>query len=964
MARGWAALAGVALLLGAVWVVPGWLDWSRYRENIAALLSDDLGRPVRIAGAITLRLLPQPALTAAGLSVDDVGDGVVLRAEAAQLRVALGPLLAGTVVVRELVLQGADLTLPWPPGPGTLGQRPPAWLSNLQARIEHSIIHVGNVQLKAVDARLETDTETGTLTAAGAGQIDSAFSRAPASSQTPFSSQAPASSQAWRFSIRLARPGRDGVAPIEASIDGLDRLRETGIAFSGQISGDGALAGRVNGRGPNLSLLLPAPALAWRADGRLSAAGGRAIADDLAMELDGAPARGTVAVRIGDQARVDVAIMAGRLDLDAWAPVLARPQVFGLPVGIDLSVESATLSGGVLRQMRGAFDLEADGVAIHDVVVRLPGDAQLGLNGRLANSVFNGVAQLTAPDLATTLRWATRIMPLGTVWPDLPGGVLQTATVSGQVHAGPDALALIGISGSLDGAGVSGSARLQPGPVPVLALALQLDRWTLDPWLLLRPPATGVDWDVQIAARAAQWRGIPIKGLAVDVRWTAGRQTLRRLEGTVAGLYAQASGTMVGGGTEPQRLQDGRVDLSAADGASAAPFLRSLTSQYGWDVPAILLTGPLNATLSASGMAEALQAKLSLAAGDLRIEAAPLFDAGGGWAGPVTLRHPGATRLLRAFGIDAAWLGEGSLSLVAMGRAGSGGPAMVENAVLVAGGLRGKATLRWDGAALTGSAAFERLPIPEPTALDGWPGRRLQGWQADVAVTAAQVTADQTVVLQDAAAQFFLLDGRLALRNGSALWRGAPATLSATVDATSTPARLTGQASLTALRLDPDLGAPMSGMLTGSITAAATGQSAAALIATLSGQAQVRVRDGVLRGVDLPALNTALVQPGPEAARAGAQAAMVSGQTQFDALEMSAAIRDGLGTLSGTLTAPGGTARLQGSADIPAGLLDAVMTLQPEAAPVSVSLRLLGPAMTPRRIPDLTGLSRWLTDRP
>ena len=957
MTRGRAALAGFVGLFGvllvAVWVVPGWLDWNRYRESIAAVLSDGLGRPVRIGGAITLRLLPQPALTAAGLSVDDVGDGVVLRADAARLRVALGSLLAGHVVARELVLQGADLTLPWPPGPGTLAQRPPAWLSGLQARMEGSAVRVGGIAMTGISARVETDAETGTLTAAGTGQVDR-----------------DGTGQGWRFSVRLARPGRDGSAPVEASIDGQDRLRDTGIAFSGQVSGDGALAGRVNGRGPNLSLLLPAPALAWRADGRLSASGGLAVADELAMELDGAPARGAVAIRIGAAPRVDVAIAAGRLDLDAWAPVLTRPPVPWLPTGIDLSAESATLAGGILRQLRGALDLDTDGVAVRDFSARLPGDARLQVNGRMARGgAFNGTTQLAAPDLATTLRWAGHLLPASASVPDLPSGVLQTADLAGELYIGTDAVSLKQLRGGLDGAGVTGAATLRPGPRPALALALEFDRLTLDPWLLVRPPpALGQDLEMQVSAATALWRGTPVMGFVADARWTVGRLSLRRLEGTIAGLRAQVSGTALGGGAEPVRLQDVRVDLAAADVARARPMLLDLASGYGITVPAGLLAGPLSATLLASGPAGALQAKLNVTVGDLRIEAQPLFDSAGGWAGPVTLHHPGARRLLRMIGLDADWLGEGSASLVALGvRAEAGGRLATDSADVVAGALRARGSLGWDGAALTGQVAFDTLPAPDAAALDGWPVGRLQGWRGDVTWTAGAILLDQAVVLRDASAGLSLRDGVLTVRNGMAQWRGAAMTVAGTVDAGSTPARLAGRATLSGLRIELNE-APFTvsaGTLAGSFQAEATGQSAAALLATLSGQGQAVVRDGVVRGFGLAAVTEGLALRDPEAARGAVRDALLSGETPFDTLVLGVALRGGLGTLDGSLAVPAGTASLTGTIDVPAGLLDAGIAIQPASAdPVSVDLRLLGPAGAPRRSPVLTGLSRWLAERP
>ena len=38
----------LVLLVAGVWIVPGLLDWGRYREGIAGLAASGIGRPVRI----------------------------------------------------------------------------------------------------------------------------------------------------------------------------------------------------------------------------------------------------------------------------------------------------------------------------------------------------------------------------------------------------------------------------------------------------------------------------------------------------------------------------------------------------------------------------------------------------------------------------------------------------------------------------------------------------------------------------------------------------------------------------------------------------------------------------------------------------------------------------------------------------------------------------------------------------
>jgi uncharacterized protein involved in outer membrane biogenesis len=95
------------LALAAVWLVPGRLDWDRYRSTVEAIASSALGRRVTIEGPISLSLLPEPEIVAGGVNVAGASDGsgAILRVRALRLRVALVPLLSGRIVPRELVLR-------------------------------------------------------------------------------------------------------------------------------------------------------------------------------------------------------------------------------------------------------------------------------------------------------------------------------------------------------------------------------------------------------------------------------------------------------------------------------------------------------------------------------------------------------------------------------------------------------------------------------------------------------------------------------------------------------------------------------------------------------------------------------------------------------------------------------------------------------------------------------------------
>jgi uncharacterized protein involved in outer membrane biogenesis len=971
----------LGLLLAGVWLVPGMLDWNRYRDGIAALATQQLGRPVHIRGAVSLQLFPQPILTAADVSVNDAAGGqptgaprdaqtVVLSARALRLRVALGPLLAGKVDARELVLQGADLRMPWPPPAGALAQRPPDWLTGLQAHVEKSRLQVGDLVLDDIDATITTDPDTGTLSTAGVGQ---------------------AGTRRWQFTGRLTRPGRDGSAALDLSLDGQGKLRDTGGTFSGQIDADGAMSGRVAGRGPDLSALMPAPALPWRGDGRLKASAGLAVADELALEIGGAPSRGSMALRVLPALRLDLAVAAGRLDLDAWLPALLGRNTgslrSGIPTSIDLSTEAATLAGGTLRRLRATVDLGQGPIRLRDIEVVLPGEAKLSLAGQVAadpRPSFDGTMHVAAPDLRATLRWLQGMLP-GWV-ATLPPAVLRSADLTALVTADAAQASIVGLRGAVDGAQWTGTASIRLGARPGITAALAVDHlapraFFKDPAALLSADAwqAGLaalrlaDMDLKLQVQRADWGGVPIGPVAVELQSEAARVTLRRLEAQPLGARLSVSGQVSDAG----RLSDGRLELNAPDLASLRPLTDDLPGAASLAPVLPLLRGPGALTVQASGAVDALTGRATLELGDLRIEAQPTVNlVAQRWAGPLTLHHPGAPRLLDALGVGgtAAWLGDGSLSLVAQMTATPGRLAL-DSATLAAGALRASGKLTLEGRMLSGQIAAETLPLPLlfPRSPDPLPLAGLRLWQAALRLEAAQVLVGLTPVLQGASADLTLDAATLRLDRIMGRSQGGAVSGALTIDAAADPPRLAVQGQMEGVGLTESVFETPVDVVAGkadlSLDVTASGHSPAALLATLAGKGALRMQDGLATGFDLAAAATALALPDPREATQGARSALQEGSTPFSSVEAPLAVDRGLVTTDAVLTSPAGKARLSGGVDLLGGGLDLRLTLLPDVAGVGgagpiLGMRLTGKATAPVRTPEMAGVARWLADRP
>jgi uncharacterized protein involved in outer membrane biogenesis len=967
---GLAAFLSLALL--AAWLIPQWLDWTRYRATIEVLASATLGQPVTIQGPITLTLLPQPVLTAAQVNVGGTEPtDLSIRVDALRLRVALWPLIGGRVDARELVLRGPDLRIPWPAEPGMLRTRPPAWLAAFAVRIENGRLTVGRLAFAGIDATLAT-LETGALSASGTAQ----FSDLP-----------------WNFTARLTAAGADGAAGLNATLDGQGKANGLGASFTGQLAADGTLAGTIASRGPNLAVLLPAPPVPFRADGRLAVGSGLAAVDDLALEIGGSPASGSIALRVAPLQRLDVALSASRLDLDAWLPVLLRADTtiagVDVPIGFDLSAEAAPLGGGTLEHVRAGFSLVGKNIVVRDASALLPGNGRLHLSGHVArddpdHARFEGDARLDAPVLRTTLRWLEEAMP-GALPPGLPSGapngVFQRAELSAHVVTGGGEIALSQLAGSVDDAPIAGSLAFRRGEPPSITAELTMSRLSLDPWLPVRLPGladlssltSGVDARLRFNIRQAILAGSTIDGLAAEATIEAGSVLLRRIEGNVRGAHVVASGMLGEGG----RLTDGMLSLVSSDASPLAEILPN-----AWRATHAFWHGPARLEVQASGPPEALAVAVRLALADAQMEARPTIDLRSGeWTGSLTLHHPGARRLIAALGLPEqfgmtglpVWLGDGSLSLVAHVTSAPDRFA-AETFDLTAAALHANGNITLDRSGgephLTGHVYADSLAVPLPDGSSDvpLPLAILHGWRGDLKVEAGCLLAGMHQMMSDASADLTVADDTLRLERFSAKLGSGAVSGDFAFDASANPPSLALQVRLSdATIADPLVDAPidlLSGRAGGDLRLTASGYSPSAILATLDGRVALTVSDGAVSGFDLFRTKLAVEKPDAKAAEAAASDALASGATGFDRLDLSASLAHGdLSLDGGLLTGIAGEARFTGGMNLLTQALDVRIALHPSLPnPPEIVIRLTGPIDRPNRTPELANLTRWMAE--
>lgn len=955
----WLVAVLAAAVLAALWLLPRHLDWTEYRAQVQRIGSAQLGRELRIDGAFTLEMLPQPRLTARGVSIGDAGDGFAGSAQEIRLGLALAPLLRGRLVVTDLTLVAPRFRLAGLPALlWELAARPAPLFARAEVRLEGGEIALGVLRLSGVEARLGAAGPGGPHTLAGRFEL---------------------AGRPVEFRLLFGQPGGDGAAPVEATLATREaRFGLAGIAWHGGF----AFAGTLRAEGADLSALIPGPALPFAATARLAVEGGAATADQLDLRLGESRLSGALSLRFDGAPRADLALAAVRLDLDPWVgPARGLIAFPPLPIGLDLSVEAARLFGGTLRGLRLAA-LIADGqIAVNEATALLPGGAELALGGSVSlgerGPRFDGLVELEAPDLRGLLAWAGLV-------PDWAGpDVLRTLRVSGSVVAEPGRVRIEAQDGTaLDGVAVGGSLAWQAGgPRPAITAELALDR--LDPaaWLPGGLPApdspafAGFDLALRLEIGRLPLGRLTARDVTLEAALEAERVTLRRLAvGDIAGgrLAAAGAGTL---GPRP-RLAALELSFAGTDIAGLVPILP-------WPVAAarpLWLGGyALRATVRAEGEQLAIAAVAE--AMDARLEATGTADPGlRRLAGRVALRHPGAPRLLQALGMvdPTPWLGEGALTLVveATAQFGEAGRRVTLRATeLGLGTLRAQAAgeLVVDGAARRAALTVEaeHLPLPgfdlrDPTLL---PEAVLPGWTAALRLRAAQLSVGGRPALSRLEAALEIADGAVMLPRLTARLGGG--TLRASLRFVPDDGVLVAEAAVA----DAVLAAPLAGLAVdlggGRIEAearlTAIGRSPRAMLAALAGEGRLIVREGVLIGFDLGAVAEALQQPLPPAeALARLRAALAEGATGFERLETRFTIGDGVLAFGASqLAAAAGTAQVLGEIDLRAGTLDLDLTLAPIGAePLPrLGLRLTGGWAAPRRVAETAAAARFLAER-
>ncbi|WP_225768030.1 AsmA family protein [Inquilinus sp. Marseille-Q2685] len=1014
----------LVLLVAAVLVVPGQLDWTPYRGRIAQEIGGLTGRAVTIDGPVSFEMLPMPRLVAGDVRVASVPGATVpdlLTANGVDLRVSLLPLLLGRIEVVGVTFDQPSValeTLPdgrrsWDGLGGDIGRR----LSSVRAAIRQgSILWLDRrsgrqVEVEAADLRLAAPGRGGPVSISGAGVV----------AGVP-------------MTLDLALQPRSplGALPVTATV-GLDA---TDARFGGLLQPDGGLQGDLSVVGKDLDaslarigVKLPASSsrpgvFALRATVQTRAGAGDAGADrieltDLTADLGDMRAAGGVAVTLAAVPRVEATLGFNRLALADWAGDDADPAALAgrlaaalsrkaaLPVAgtLDLSVAALAVRGGLVRDLRLQATLDPARIGLTRLAFGLPGGASAAASGAIRLDGDRPAAdqlsvQLAADDLRGALDW------VGIDPGAVPATALRRGRIAGTLTGDIANLRVASLDADLDGNRLTGALTYVGGDRPGIGARLVLSRLDVDAYrpagapplagLLRSDPAlrdrllaalTGADVNLDATVDAVAVDGAAFTGLRLEATMAQGTLTIHsgRVEGPGgAGLSLNgAIGRLAGFGD---------IDLQATLDAQDPPALLRALRLHG-AVPAPS-AGPLEASLRLRGDPASLSVDGTVdALGGTVALGGSLSDAVTAPHAALSLRltHPDLPGLLQRVGegglaapdlggvdlyADADWA-RGRLRLDNL--QGTVGPVSLGGTVeLDAGGARPRLAVSLRSTALPLDRLLAGL-APSGDAAGQWPARPFDlGGLARVdgnldldaaAISLAGWTLDQPELHARLDQAGLTLDrlsagvagGRLGL-NGRIDWPQGD----------GQAPRWSGHADL----VDADLAAVLrqsagpqglAGRLDLGLDATSAGNSVAGLVYGLDGKGLVAVRDATLAGIDLAAAERLLADPGlPGAFLEGLRAAFAGGSTKVPAINATFAIADGTAAstdLRLVTDAAMGTGGF--TLDLPRWRLDLGVDVAFRAHPdvPAVGLRFDGTPSAPVRRLETKALEDWAAAR-
>ena len=557
-------LAFIVLVVIAAFVVPSFMDWNSYKPEISERVEALTGRQIFIDGDIEISLLPSPKLriTDARLSnVEGAEAADMVRLQALDLQLALGPLLSGEFQVASLKLieplieleRLADGRKNWiftPPvtesdgtGDGAEGE----------SQEDSTIISLDSVSISN-GTLVYRDSASGTVE-----YIQNLNGTLSAKSlEGPFRAEGSLEVRgiATAFQIASGNKRADGHMPVslkatlgsglaQVDFEGKLSLTDAGSEGSGTLRASGAdLAALLQSLGMDSGRAVATGQFSIKSSATFSES--KIALDELQIRVDETQATGAIAYSFTEFSNLDVALTINRFDLDKitengiaangsgdtpgsattgsattdGANGAAEPADGEAPdsdylamlpddlsASIDLEVQTLRYLGGVVHQAHAVLSLDEGVLTIQQASALLPGGSNVAIFGQLspgeAGPRFEGQVEVESDNARAVIAWLDLLNAA-----DIPTDRLRRFSLTMTISADQNGGELSSVELRVDASRLVGNANFSLGARSRLNADLHLDQLNVDAYLakngLGGSTASGA---TEIASGAAQTSG-------------------------------------------------------------------------------------------------------------------------------------------------------------------------------------------------------------------------------------------------------------------------------------------------------------------------------------------------------------------------------------------------------------------------------------------------------------------------
>lgn len=344
----------VTLLVAAALIVPSFINWNDYKNQIIAEVEKRTGRALVIGGDIGLTLLPAPAVVVTDLRLGNLASGEaedMVKLRSLEVKVAFGPLLQGRIQVEKVKLVDpvvhletlADGRHNWefsePAKSGEPGAAPaqPMSAPSPSNADDHSDVPVA-VQFDSLEIEnglmVYRDAAAGTVE-----RIEDVNATVAADSlRGPFAGEGDLTARGLRTGFKITLGQIDPEHPVPISLvltpePGKARLELRGKASD--IGSSPSFAGGLEAKAENLAKLIRAVGgdgggelpefLAQSVDlaGEVTASASQVDVSGLSVHLGKTGATGEVTARLDGDPALSAQLVIAHLNLDSWLELAA-----------------------------------------------------------------------------------------------------------------------------------------------------------------------------------------------------------------------------------------------------------------------------------------------------------------------------------------------------------------------------------------------------------------------------------------------------------------------------------------------------------------------------------------------------------------------------------------------------------------------------------------------------------------